>query len=119
MRGRPVFNLIIMKHFTDATFLAAAGYCGYVDPSTGQGVCTAEGNGSFAYPFAPMDAILAEIPSQYRITAQALVHPSTFKNSAYERNTSRAGFIFIFIGSITTALTFLACVLVYPIPIYQ
>jgi len=84
------------------------GYCGYVDPASGQGVCTAEGNGSFAYPFAPMDAILAEIPSTYRPTAQYLVPVSKFRDSGYEKSTSRAGFIFIFIGSLTTALTFLA-----------
>jgi len=84
------------------------GYCGYVDPASGQGVCTAEGNGSFAYPFAPMDAILAEIPSQYRTTAQFLVPPSKFRDSGYETRTSRAGFYFIFIGSVATGLTFLA-----------
>jgi hypothetical protein len=87
------------------------GYCGYVDPASGQGVCTAEGNGSFAYPFAPMDAILAEIPSQYRTTAQFLVPPSKFRNSGYETATSRAGFYFIFIGSVATGVTFLASVI--------
>lgn len=89
------------------------GYCGYVDPASGQGVCTAEGNGSFAYPFAPMDAILAEIPSQYRTTAQFLVPPSKFRDSGYETRTSRAGFYFIFIGSIATGLTFLASVILF------
>lgn len=84
------------------------GYCGYVDPATGQGVCTAEGNGSFAYPFKPMAAILAEIPPQYRTTAQFLVPPSKFRSSSYEASTSRAGFIMVFIGSVTTAVTFLA-----------
>lgn len=84
------------------------GYCGYVDPSTGQGVCTAEGNGSFAYPFAPMDAILSELPEAYRVTAQYLVPPSKFRSSGYERATSKAGFVIMFIGCVTTAATFLA-----------
>jgi len=84
------------------------GYCGYLDPASGQGVCTAEGNGSFPYPFAPMDAILAEIPSQYRTIAQLLVPLSKFRDSEYETRTSRAGFYFIFIGSVATGLTFLA-----------
>jgi len=84
------------------------GYCGYVNPNSGQGVCTAKGNGSFAFPFAPMDAILAEIPSQYRTTCQFLVPPSKFRDSGYEAATSRAGFYFIFIGSVMTGLTLVA-----------
>ena len=98
--------------FSDGTCMKLQGYCGYVDPASGQGVCTAEGNGSFAYPFAPMDAILAEIPSQYRVTAQFLVPPSKFRDSGYERRTSHAGFYFIFIGSVATGVTFLAFVIV-------
>jgi len=86
------------------------GHCAYVNKSMGLGLCTAEGNGTFGYAFAPLDVLLSDIPSgdkTYRQTSQLLIPPSTFKDSTYERTTSRAGFYLIFIGSISTALAFI------------
>ncbi|KAF9519787.1 hypothetical protein BS47DRAFT_1287895 [Hydnum rufescens UP504] len=70
------------------------------------GICTAEGNGTFGYAFAPLAVLLNDTPPKYQTISQLLIPPSSFKNDQYNRATSKAGFYLIFIGSLATALAF-------------
>jgi len=84
------------------------GYCGYVDRAKGAGLCTAEGNSSFGTPFDPKGAILADAPSNYTTLLDLLIQePTPIGMVSRNKMTSSAGFAFIFIGSLSTALAFL------------
>ncbi|KAF8319369.1 hypothetical protein DL93DRAFT_2164581 [Clavulina sp. PMI_390] len=86
------------------------GYCGYINPASGEGVCTAEGNGSFAFPLDILHVIGAEIPPADQTVAELTIEeaPGKIKDSNYDVNTSKAGFVFVFFGTVATFLTFLA-----------
>ncbi|KAF8344081.1 actin cortical patch SUR7/pH-response regulator pali [Cantharellus anzutake] len=84
------------------------GYCGFIDRASGAGVCTAEGNSSFGYPFNPKGAIIADAPANYTTLLDLLIQqPTPFGMIDRNKSTSVAGFAFIFIGSLSTALAFL------------
>jgi len=79
-----------------------------MDRSRGLGLCTAEGNSSFGYPFDPKGAIIADAPSNYTTILNFLIQENTpIGMVGRNKMTSSAGFAFIFMGSLSTALAFL------------
>jgi len=84
------------------------GYCGYTDLAAGAGLCTAEGNSSFGYPFDPKAAIIADARSNYTTLLDLLIQDTTpIGMVGRNKSASVAGFAFIFMGSLSTALAFL------------
>lgn len=101
----PVSNSTFQKGKIDHNY--PTGHCAYVNASLGLGSCTAEGNGTFGYEFMPLSVILSDTPPPYKQDTEFIVPPSTFKDSIYDGNTSRAGFYIIFIGSLAAVLAFI------------
>ncbi|KAG9104585.1 hypothetical protein FRC06_001051 [Ceratobasidium sp. 370] len=78
-------------------------YCAYTEKPLG--LCS---NQTFGFPFQPFDAILGDTPEVYQIqTRYLLPQQSTFVDSGYLADYTRAGFWLVFLGTLSAGIAFL------------
>jgi len=78
-------------------------YCAYTEKPLG--LCT---NQTFGFPFQPFDAVLSDTPELYQIqTRYLLPQQSTFVDSGYLADYTRAGFWLVFLGTLSAGIAFL------------
>lgn len=78
-------------------------YCAYTEKPLG--LCS---NQTFGYPFQPFDTILGDTPTLYNIQTQFLLpKESTFVDSGYLADYTRAGFWLVFLGTLSAGIAFL------------
>ncbi|KAJ7596716.1 actin cortical patch SUR7/pH-response regulator pali [Mycena floridula] len=77
-------------------------HCAYVDSKNG--ICT---NHTFAAMFRPFDAITSDMQANYSAISAAIMSGTTFTDSGYLGESTRAAFWLVFIGTLGAALAFL------------
>jgi len=78
-------------------------YCAYTEKPLG--LCS---NQTFGFPFQPFDTILSDTPEMYQIQTRYVLPPqSTFVDSGYLADYTRAGFWLVFLGTISAGIAFL------------
>ena len=80
-------------------------YCAFVPDGTG--IC---GNHTIGEQFQPYDAITADMLSNYSVLSAAFIETSTFRDSKYLGQSSKAAYWMFLLGSICAALTVLTSV---------
>jgi len=83
-------------------------HCGYISNPHMQGICT---NRTAGRQFKPYDAIRSDMAANYSRITEALLVDTTFQNSHYLGQTSKAAFWMLFLGSICAALAFVTGIL--------
>lgn len=79
-------------------------YCAYTEKPLGQ--CA---NQTFGFPFQPFDTIINDTPEVYQIqTKYVLPQASTFVDSGYLADYTRAGFWLVFLGTLSAGIAFLS-----------
>lgn len=79
-------------------------YCAYTEPHLG--LCT---NQTFGFPFQPFEAIVGDTPTRYQIQVRyVLPDESTFAQSGYLADYTRAGFWLVFLGTLSAGIAFLS-----------
>jgi len=80
-------------------------YCAFVDER--QGTC---GNHTIGEQFTPYDAITADMSSNYSFLSSTLIPETTFQDSKYLGQSSKAAYWMILFGTICAALALLTFV---------
>jgi len=81
-------------------------YCAFVQDGTG--IC---GNHTIGEQFRPFDTITADMLSNYSVLSDAFIQDSTFRDSKYLGQLSKAAYWMFLLGTICAALTVLTGIL--------
>ena len=83
-------------------------YCAHNNDTRAQGACT---NRTTGRQFHPYDAIRSDMAANYSRITEALLVDTTFQNSRYLGQSSRAAFWMLLLGSVCAALSLVTSVL--------